>query len=611
MNPGGGFDISSLTRQSPASMAAAAAAFMANQGHHSGHHQHNPLAGHGQHASFGVHHHGGHQGGHLTSGHPHHVSSHYGQQQHQQQQQHHQWTPGLGPHNLNHLGMGGANSLHAPGHHSVHGHVPPPTHHLTGHLNPHLGSGGGHHMSPMAHLSSMSPSGHSIHANQQPTVTHIPTPHHMQSQLMQNPPPPPSGHGHGHGHGSSHPSLPSSQVHHQQPARSDSVQPARPDSVQPARPDSVQPTPVLPAMNDANNQLASSVNLSSIQSLVDVLVELPLPSEGPEYESRRPQLLYDPVILQHVSSLVSPSIESQTHVSQILGPAMVSAKQVLHSLDLNFLDPITSLGIIDPNEAGNMAQSGGTKSSGNKCNTNSGTNSNGNANTSDGSTLESKCSTVQVQNSYLLSLLDSMDCFSNPSVNLPPTVTVRQTRSQQQVQQSYWNPWEGQQIGQPAVVQQFQDQVVASTATGVTATGVTGSPAHFNTTPSAGLQTANNVYSSTHSIDNNNSNSNSNFDQQQSQGLLQQQGMANQGMANQGMVDQSYQPMVNQGMVTQYQEIQNQQQYQSQQGYDPSLDVKALNSEPMVVLDKIDVDQALLDYYKSTNGPSESNEDST
>lgn len=107
-------------------------------------------------------------------------------------------------------------------------------------------------------------------------------------------------------------------------------------------------------------------------------------------------------------------------------------------------------------------------------------------------------------------------------------------------------------------------------------------------------------------MDNNNSNSNSNFEQQ-SQVLLQQQ----QAMVNQGMVDQSYQPMVNQGMVTQYQDIQNQQQYHSQQGYDPSLDVKPLNSEPMVVLDKIDVDQALLDYYKSTNGPSESNEDST
>lgn len=338
-------------------------------------------------------------------------------------------------------------------------------------------------------------------------------------------------------------------------------------------------------MSDANNQLASGVNLSSIQSLVDVLVELPLPSEAPDSDLKRPQLIYDQNILLHVSNVVSPSIESQTHVSQILGPAMASAKQLLDSLDLSFLEPSTSLGIINSNDSSNLRTTDG-QPKGSKSTTNGG----------DSNTMEPKCSQVQVQNSYLLSLLNSMDCFSKVDINLPPAASIRQTRSQLQ-QQSYWNPWEGQQqttqvVGQQVEQQMFQQPaVIGSTATGTVTTSDV-SPGHFNNHSVNQINVQNNVYS--HSLDNN-SNSNSNFAIEQQQQILQQQ----QVLVNQGMASQSYQEQ--QPIMNEYQDPSH---YQNQ-GYQQDLpDIKALNSEPMIVLDKLDVDQALLDYYKSANGPS-------
>ena len=135
-----------------------------------------------------------------------------------------------------------------------------------------------------------------------------------------------------------------------------------------------------PAMSVPTNVLntwASSVNLSSIQSLVDVLLELPLPSEI-ELPSQNQPLISVNQEQQHLSNNIEQELVQQHHLSHQLSSCLLQARQQLNELNLNWIS--------SPVNEGNQEFS----------------------------------QNLQV-NSYLLSLLQRQDIFGE-DVRLPPVI---------------------------------------------------------------------------------------------------------------------------------------------------------------------------------------------
>ena len=87
-------------------------------------------------------------------------------------------------------------------------------------------------------------------------------------------------------------------------------------------------------MSEATNALASSVHLSSIQSLVDLLVELPLPSESPEVVAAAARLAAPEQ--REAVQVAASSVKQQLSLSQSLVAAMKVARQQLDQLNVSF-----------------------------------------------------------------------------------------------------------------------------------------------------------------------------------------------------------------------------------------------------------------------------------
>lgn len=271
--------------------------------------------------------------------------------------------------------------------------------------NPVMAAGpvmGGHHPHPSSVQSIHHPHGHHLQSS---GPTHPTTSYHLPHHGIHQPSPqmaihPASTSIHAH---PSHvsPLLPSPL--HQTPP----VQPT-PVSAVPT----VSPAPPAPVMSDATNALASSVNLSSIQSLVDILVELPVPAEAPEVSLMKSKLITD-----GQQSTLSLSSDFQPALCQVLASTLQNAKVQLSQTNVSF-----------PRDSSTSANSNQSHSQ------------------------------LHIKNAFLLSLLRPADVFSHEA-NIPPPPASSGPQTRQSSQQQYWNPWsesQGQNQGQSNPPQQTQ-----------------------------------------------------------------------------------------------------------------------------------------------------------
>ena len=334
------------------------------------------------------------------------------------------------------------------------------------------------------------------------------------------------------------------------------------------------PTSIIPVVSDATNALASNVNLSSVQSLVDVLVELPLPSEAPEVGVKKQKLLPD-----EQQGFLSSLMMDQNNlliISQRLSSCLQNAKNQLTQMNPSFIDRIK-----DSNNSNNSVSQ----------------------------------SLLHQKNSYLLSLLNHLEVF-RPNAVLPASsvTTGPQTRhqQQQQQQQQYWNPWTEQQNQQPTPSQSSTQTQVQSPYVVSPASHPTSYPSSRQTAnQSTQNQTTNSLYSNNNN--DNNSNSSSSFTDPSTPTPL----MTPSSVTNDASGHQRYQQIQSQGhQIHSVQQPLHQQpgnnQYHNnndQSLVDPVVDVNHYQTaEPVVMLDKEDplLEQALADYYaKNSNGPDE------
>jgi len=257
--------------------------------------------------------------------------------------------------------------------------------------------------------------------------------HHPHSSSVQS-----IHHPHGHHLQSSGPSHPTSYhlPHHgiHQPSPQMAIHPAstsihaHPSHMSPLLPSSlhqtppVQPTPVsvvaavspapAPVMSDATNAFASSVNLSSIQSLVDILVELPVPAEAPEVSLMKSKLITD-----GQQSTLSLSSDLQPALCQVLAATLQNGKVQFSQTNVSF-----------PRDSSTSANSNQSHSQ------------------------------LHIKNAFLLSLLRPADVFSHEAM-IPPPPASSGPQTRQSSQQQYWNPWaesQGQNEGQSNPPQQTQ-----------------------------------------------------------------------------------------------------------------------------------------------------------
>jgi cohesin loading factor subunit SCC2 len=188
------------------------------------------------------------------------------------------------------------------------------------------------------------------------------------------------------------------------------------------------------------NALASSVNLSSIQSMIDLLHELPLPSETPQQSAKEQVLINSMQQQQHVQSNLHTELMQQHYLAHQMTNPLVLAKQQMQELNLQWLTNTPTVPPADPT-----------------------------------STEQRQFSTNHENNAFLLSLVQQKNIFEEtvvlppvpkhftptqqhttstqppvqtPQQPPPPTepspTTVRQTRSQAQPQ--YWNPFINEQL---------------------------------------------------------------------------------------------------------------------------------------------------------------------
>jgi len=196
---------------------------------------------------------------------------------------------------------------------------------------------------------------------------------------------------------------------------------------------------------NALNSWASSVNLSSIQSLIDLLLELPLPSEISNHSGRHQILITASQQQQHVSNNIEQELVQQHHLSHQLSSGLLQARHQLQELSLNWINnPV--------NETGQ------------------------------------DFSHHHQVNSYLLSLLQRQDIFgddvklppvthqtpsslpSNTLINPhhesllpPPTVQASSTptsgpQTRSHSSQPYWNPFINEQQSAPSPASSYQNQ---------------------------------------------------------------------------------------------------------------------------------------------------------
>lgn len=137
------------------------------------------------------------------------------------------------------------------------------------------------------------------------------------------------------------------------------------------------PQPEMPVPTHVLNNLASQVHLSSIQSLVDLLFELPLPRETCLPSQNQPLITQHQEQL-HVSNNIEQELVQQHHLSLQLSASLRQARQQLQELNLNWINV--------PVNEGNV-----------------------------------EFSRHQQLNSYLLSLLQQQDIFGE-DVRLPPVI---------------------------------------------------------------------------------------------------------------------------------------------------------------------------------------------
>lgn len=322
-------------------------------------------SGHQAQSAHHLHHHAtafGHQPQHQPLHQPMHQPHHH---HHMQQQPVHHPHPLLLPN------MGLGNAILSPGLHHQPGPLQPvPGHHPAHHL--HAAGDSLHHFTPPAHVLHHQPAAQPM---QQQLHAAGPAPHHPQP----------------------HPHL----VH-------------SPQSLPPAHHPAAPAARVMP---EATNALASSVNLSSIQSLVDVLTELPLPSESPEVVSAAARLI-TPEQHANMQQTAMSSMEQQHTLSQNLVAAMRTAKQQLSQLNMTF----------------KQKKAGASRDR------------------SSGSGDPVSFSRYHRDNSFLLSLLQQMDALT-PDAAVPP-VTPDAQLPQSRSQNQYWSPWSGNETGPAAPVQQ-------------------------------------------------------------------------------------------------------------------------------------------------------------
>ena len=154
------------------------------------------------------------------------------------------------------------------------------------------------------------------------------------------------------------------------------------------------------------------MNLSSIQSLVDVLVELPLPSESPDVVSAASRLITPEQQANSLRTALS-SVEQHT-LSQSLVAAMRTAKQQLSQLNITFKEK--RAGSTRDRSQGSMSVPSSVSFSRN-----------------------------HRENSYMLSVLQQMDAL-NANAAVP---VVAADAPQSRPQNQYWSPWSGSEAQPP------------------------------------------------------------------------------------------------------------------------------------------------------------------
>ncbi|RWS10994.1 nipped-B-like protein [Dinothrombium tinctorium] len=89
---------------------------------------------------------------------------------------------------------------------------------------------------------------------------------------------------------------------------------------------------------NASNSFAASVNLASIQSLVDLLLELPLPTETPQQSGRQQILITPTQEQQHTAQNLEAELYQQHHLSHQLSAPLILAKRQLQELNLSWVN---------------------------------------------------------------------------------------------------------------------------------------------------------------------------------------------------------------------------------------------------------------------------------
>ena len=422
-------------------------------------------------------------------------------------------------------------------------------------LIPNLGLGSHGVMAPnpsvMHHQHHQSLSGHASHAAHIQAASST-AGHHLPSQyshalLQQMPIPHPSAAGSTLHHQSS-PSL-----HHGQGSHFGS-QVHQPVVVTPVvhPPPPASPSMAVPVVPEATNALASSVNLGAIQSLVDVLVDLPLPSEAPELGLKKAKLLEDVQLHACLSSL---TMDHQNLLSQLLSPCLQNAKMQVSQMNASFTDRKET--------SNNRSQS-----------------------------------TIHDKNAYLLSLLNHVNVFGQNAILPPAAPSGPQTRQQQQ---QYWNPWtENQQQPEQSLASVVSGQGVQSP--------YTSSPQQTSYSSSRSTQNQGTLFNNNHTCTD--SNSSSSFTEPSTPTPMMTPSSVDNSVGHniRYQNQQTHQPF--------HQTVSHVHQPQAEyQETLTSVDQPAMNAnnnfpsmEPVIMLDKHDpaLDRPLEAYYAKANGPDSS-----
>lgn len=412
--------------------------------------------------------------------------------------------------------------------------------------------------------------GHHPHSSSVQSIHH---PHHLQSS---GPSHPTSYHLPHHGIHQPSPQMaihPASTSIHAHPAH---VSPLLPSSLhqQPVQPTTVSQvsaisavavSPPVAVMSDATNALASSVNLSSIQSLVDILVELPVPSEAPEVSLMKSKLITD-----GQQSTLSLSSDLQPALCQVLASTLQNAKVQLSQMNVSF-----------PRD--------------------SSTSTSANSNQSH--------SQLHIKNAFLLSLLRPADIFSHEAA-IPPPPASSGPQTRQSSQQQYWNPWSESQSsinqssinqGQsnPPQTQQVPSPYVTSPA-----------PPATQSYPTRQSSAATSATSITQSQGyNDNSNSSSSFIEPSTPSVMMTPSSVNNDVAHryqqqQQAVHQQTQHLPQPQVMTQHGQVQ--QQLSANEPHLVVNNAPYLAMEPVIMIEKDEaLEHALQEHYakQQQNGP--------